>query len=175
MDPFIGQIQTFGFNFPPRGWAFCDGQLLSIASNTALFSLLGTTFGGDGRTTFGLPDLRGRTALHAGTGPGLSPVTWGQRGGVQNSTLTTNNMPSHNHAVTLHGTSTDGNQKGPDGHILAAVEDGHPYSNATPNVTANASSVTTANAGGGQAFENRDPYLGIYHCIALTGIFPSRN
>ena len=102
-EPFIGQIQIFGFNFPPRGWSFCDGQLLPIAQNTALFSLLGTTFGGDGRTTFGLPDLRGRVAIHPGTGPGLPPVTWGQRGGAASTVLTTNQMPNHNHQAIASG------------------------------------------------------------------------
>ena len=120
-EPFIGQIQMFGFNFPPRGWAHTNGQLLAISSNTALFSLLGTTFGGDGRTTFGLPDLRGRIAKHVGSGPGLSTVTWGQKGGAESASLSVNNLPPHNHAVTLHATSTDGNQEGPGGHILAHV------------------------------------------------------
>lgn len=174
-DPFIGQIETFGFNFPPRGWTTCDGQLLSIASNTALFSLLGTTFGGDGRTTFGLPDLRGRVAKHVGSGPGLSPVTWGQRGGAEQVTITVNNMPAHNHAATLHATSTSGNTTSPAGSIQAVKSRTNIYSNAAPNVTMNAASVTVANAGGGVPIQIRDPYLGIYHSIALTGIFPSRN
>ena len=99
-EPFIGQIMMVGFNFPPRGWAQCNGQLLPISSHTALFSLLGTTFGGDGRTSFGLPDLRGRIAKHIGQGPGLANVTWGQRGGRENVTLTIANMPSHTHTVT---------------------------------------------------------------------------
>lgn len=175
-DPFIGQIQQFGFNFPPRGWAFCDGQLLSIASNTALFSLLGTTFGGDGRTTFGLPDLRGRIAKHVGTGPGLSPVSWGQRGGAETVVLQSNNMAPHTHPATLHATSTDGNQEGPDGHILAGDPREDQYSDQTPNVTLNAASITTGNnTGGGVPVQIRNPYLGIYHSIALVGIFPSRN
>ncbi|MCB0630228.1 MAG: phage tail protein, partial [Lewinella sp.] len=106
MEPFLGQIQPFGFNFPPRGWAFCDGQLLAISSNTALFSLLGTMYGGDGRTTFALPDLRGRSIVHIGTGPGLSHITQGEKGGRENVTLTTANMPSHNHAV--RATTDDG-------------------------------------------------------------------
>jgi microcystin-dependent protein len=174
-EPFIGQIQMFGFNFPPRGWAHCNGQLLSISSNTALFSLLGTTFGGDGRTSFGLPDLRGRIAKHVGTGPGLSPVSWGQRGGAETVVVQSSNMPSHNHAATLHATSADGNQEGPGGHILAHDNREDQYSNATPNVTMNAASITTAAAGGGVPLQIRNPYLGIYHSIALTGIFPSRN
>jgi len=100
LDPFIGQIQAFGFNFAPRGWSLCDGQLLAISSNTALFSLIGTAFGGDGRTTFGLPDLRGRTAVHVGRGPGLSNITWGQRGGRENVNLTIQELPAHNHIIS---------------------------------------------------------------------------
>jgi microcystin-dependent protein len=174
-EPFIGQIQMFGFNFPPRGWAHCNGQLLSISSNTALFSLLGTTFGGDGRTSFGLPDLRGRIAKHVGSGPGLSMVTWGQKGGAESASLSVNNLPPHNHAATLHATSANGNQEGPGGRILAHDNREDQYSDAAPNITMNATSITTANVGGGQAVQIRNPYLGIYHSIALTGIFPSRN
>jgi microcystin-dependent protein len=174
-DPFLGQIETFGFNFAPRGWLLCDGQLLSISQNTALFSLMGTTFGGDGRTTFGIPDLRGRVAKHVGTGPGLTPVTWGQRGGAEYTVITVNNMPAHNHLATLHATSTDGNQTEPDGHILAGDPREDQYSNATPDVTMNAVAVTTDNAGAGQQVAIRNPYIGIYHCIATVGIFPSRN
>ena len=174
-EPFIGQIQTFGFNFAPRGWAHCNGQLLSIASNTALFSLLGTTFGGDGRTTFALPDLRGRAAVHPGSGPGLSNITWGQRGGSETRILSVSNLPSHNHTATLHATSTNGNQTGPANHILANDPREDQYSNGAPNVTMNAASVAVGNTGGGQSFSIRDPYLGIYHSIALTGVYPSRN
>jgi len=99
-EPFLGEICWIGFNFAPRGWALCDGQLLSISQNDALFSLLGTTYGGDGRTTFGLPDLRGRSPIHVGQGPGLSNYQWGQKGGVETVTLTINQMPSHTHAIT---------------------------------------------------------------------------
>ncbi|MHC4955882.1 MAG: phage tail protein, partial [Planctomycetota bacterium] len=144
-EPFIGQIQQFGFNFPPRGWAHCDGQLLPISSNTALFSLLGTTFGGDGRTTFGLPDLRGRIAKHVGTGPGLSPVTWGQRGGAETVVLNTGNMPSHTHTATatLRGTSAAGNVEDPAGAVLAQEnrEDQYRNGTATPDVNMAANSV----------------------------------
>lgn len=174
-DAYLGEIRMFGFNFAPRDYAFCDGQLLPIAEFTALFSLLGTTYGGDGRTTFALPDLRGRVAVHPGTGPGLSPVSWGQQGGAETRTLTSSNMPSHVHEAFLHGTSTDGNQEGPTGHSLAADPREKQYSNAAPNVAMNAGSITIKPTGGGQAFDLRNPYLGIYHSIALQGIYPSRN
>ncbi len=178
-EPFIGQIQMFGFNFPPRGWTFCDGQLLPIASYTALFSLLGTTFGGNGRTDFGLPDLRGRTAVHPGNGPGLTPVTWGQKAGAQTRTLTESNLPSHTHGVTVtvKAKSGQGKEQGPEGHVLAYDRRETQYSDQAPDVDMSASSVTVTvdSAGGSQAFDIRDPFLGIYHSIALTGTFPSRN
>ena len=101
MEPFIGQIQAFGFNYPPRGWAKCEGQLLAINAYQSLFSLLGTTFGGDGRTTFGLPDLRGRSIVGMGNGPGLGDVRWGEKGGAENHTLTAAQIPSHAHGVKL--------------------------------------------------------------------------
>lgn len=175
-NPFLGQIQMVGFNFAPRSWATCDGQLLPISQNQALFSLLGTTFGGDGRTTFALPDLRGRISKHAGTGPGLSPVTWGQRGGAETVTLQANNMAIHTHPATLHATSTDGNQEGPAGHILAGDPREDQFSDQTPNVTMNAASITIGNnTGGGVPVQIRNPYLGIYHVIALQGVYPSRS
>ncbi len=172
MDPFIGQIQAFGFNFPPRGWSLCDGQLLAISSQTALFSLLGTTFGGDGRTTFGLPDLRGRSIVHIGTGPGLSDIRWGERGGNENITLTTAQLPAHNHntVMNLGGTAEEAGA----GHFLATsgaifAED------AAAGSTLNAGAITSGNTGSGQSYNNRNPFLGIYVSIALVGIFPSRN
>ena len=172
MEPFIGQIQAFGFNFPPRTWAFCDGQLLAISNNTALFSLLGTTFGGDGRTTMALPDLRSRSIVHVGHGPGLSQISWGQRGGVETIALTTSNMPSHNHTTTMNvgGTAEEsgaGHFIGTSGTIFA--ED------AVSGSTLNAGAITSANNGGSQPYNNRNPFLGIYVCIALQGIYPSRS
>ena len=172
MTPFIGQIQPFGYNFAPRGWAFCDGQLLAIASNTALFSLLGTTFGGDGRTTFGLPDLRSRSIVGVGNGPGLSTISWGEKSGRENVTLTIANMPNHNHAVTA--TSNDA--------TLDEAASGARFGTAGTPIYANTGTGTiglaadsTTSVGGSQAFNIRNPFLGIYYSIALVGIFPSRN
>ena len=171
MEPFIGQIQPFGFNFPPRGWAFCDGQLLAIASNTALFSLLGTTFGGDGRTTFQLPDLRGRTIKHPGNGPGLSTVTWGQRGGAETHTLTAAQMPSHNHNLTLGVNPGRGSFLTGSGNYVS--EAATIFTDSTSGTVADTAIIS--NNGGNQLFDMRNPYLGIYVSIALLGIFPSRS
>ena len=177
-EPFLGQIQMVGFTFAPRGWAFCDGQLLSISTNTALFALLGTTYGGDGRTTFALPDLRGRVAIHPGNGPGLSNYRLGERGGVERVTLVAAQMPAHSHAATaaLNATDSRGNSAVPGGNILANKSRTNIYSTAAPDVTMNSDAVTVevANAGGNQSHENRMPYLGINHIIALQGLFPSR-
>jgi microcystin-dependent protein len=174
-EPFIGQIQIFGFNFPPRGWAHCNGQLLSISSNTALFSLLGTTFGGDGRVTFALPELRGRVAIHVGTGPGLPRVRWGERAGSPTAVLNVTHLPSHNHSATVHASSAQGREQGPAGNVLADDRRETQYSAAAPDVTMDAAMVTIGNTGGSQAFSIMQPYLGLYHSIALVGIFPSRN
>jgi len=170
--PYIGQLGLFGGNFCPRAWAKADGQLLPIASNTALFSLLGTTYGGDGRTTFGLPDLRGRAPIGEGTGPGLAPVRWGQRGGAQTHTMTVPEMPSHNHLV--NGTNAIGDKGGPGNDYLAAGGDGHKaYHDGPPNRTMDPGVIS--HTGGGQAFSIQDPYLGMFWCIALQGVYPSRN
>lgn len=174
-EPFLAEIKMFGGGFNPRGYAFCDGQLLSIASYSAVFSLMGTTFGGDGRTTFGLPDLRGRVAVHPGTGPGLSQIRWGEKGGVQTTYLTVNQMPAHTHTATVHANAGRGNDSNPDGNVMAEKSRTNIYSDAAPNVTMRAGAVTVASAGAGQGVENRMPYLGIYHIIALQGVFPSRN
>ncbi|MDO8941048.1 MAG: tail fiber protein [Methylicorpusculum sp.] len=177
-EPFIAEIKMFGGNFAPRGYAFCDGQLLPISQNTALFSLLGTTYGGDGRTTFALPDLRGRVAIQPGSGPGLSDYTLGQKGGAESVTLTAQEMPSHTHAITaaLKGTAVAGNNDSPAGNTLALKARSSNYSTTAPAVDMQAGSVTATavSTGGSQAHENRMPYLGIYHIIALQGIFPSR-
>ena len=171
MEPFIGQIQAFGFNFAPRGWAQCNGQILAISQYSALFSLLGTTFGGDGRTTFALPDLRSRSIVHIGTGAGLDNISWGERGGVIIHQITTAQMPSHNHGVAINVSTQTGGESSPTG-IIAAQTGGF-----SEDVTsgANLGGVIQTNAGGNQSYNTRNPYLGINVCIALEGIFPSRN
>lgn len=186
MDPFIAQIVMFGGNFAPRGWAFCDGQLLSIAQNTALFSILGTTYGGDGRTTFALPDLRGRAPIHAGTGPGLSTRQLGSRSGQETHTLNITEMPSHNHlassASKFYGQSAAGDDDAisPGVTLASGSNSGSEiFSSSAPNTEMNTNSVTTTtttlNQGGNQAHNNMQPYLTINYIIALQGIFPTRN
>lgn len=171
MEPFIGQIQPVGFNFAPRGWALCDGQLMAVSENSALFSLLGTIYGGDGRTTFGLPDMRGRYLRHVGSGPGLSPVSGGQKGGAESITLLASNIPSHNHFV--QGTTEDATLALPTADSTFGTGSVI-YSSSTQGAVAlNGASIT--NTGGGQSFNSLNPYLGIYFCIALVGIYPSRN
>lgn len=169
-DPYIGELRTFGFSFPPRGWAACDGQLLSIADHTALFSLLGTTYGGDGRTSFGLPDLRGRVVVAEGQGPGLSAYQHGQHGGAEQVALTTDQLPSHAHAV--RASTQDGSARKPVGRFLARVTRGRLYRNDHDAVM---DSETIAETGGGQAHPNVQPYLTMNVCIAVEGVYPSRS
>ena len=172
MDPFIGQIVMFGGNFAPRGWALCDVQLLAISSNSALFSILGTTYGGDGRTTFGLPDLRGRVPMHPGNGPGLTGRNLGQKSGTETVQLTTAQIPSHTHQAKAF--NNVGNQPLPAGHSLAQEsEDARIYSDQPPN--ADLSAATIGDAGGGGAHNNVQPFLALNFIIALQWIFPSRN
>jgi microcystin-dependent protein len=179
MEPFIGMIVMFGGNFAPRGWALCDGQLLQIAQNTALFSILGTTYGGDGRITFGLPDLRSRVPMHAGTGPGLSPRTLGQRGGQENVTLTAAELPSHNHLASGTQNVLDGagDSSNPAGRVPAQLvrETAYSASSANAQLLADSVDVTVQNAGGSQPHDNMPPYQVINFIIALEGIFPSRS
>ena len=167
-EPFLGEIMIFGGNFPPRGWAACEGQLLSISQNTALFSLLGTTYGGDGRVTFGLPDLRARVPIHQGQGPGLSDRGLGEQLGSDTVTLMTPEMPAHVHSAS--GGPEDGSSSSPATAILGTTPAA--YSDSS-NATAPAGSVSVA--GGGQPHENRQPYLTLNYVIALEGIFPSRS
>jgi microcystin-dependent protein len=171
--PFIGEITLFAGNFAPRGWAFCNGQLLPISQNTALFSILGTTYGGNGQTTFALPDLRGRVPIHAGQGPGLSNYTLGQVGGAENVTLQTSQLPAHSHAV--NAVAGGGNQASPVGNLPAIESTGtsKDYSNAAATGAMNAGMI--GNAGQGQPVPVIQPYECVNYIIALQGIFPSRN
>lgn len=177
MEGYIAQIIMFAGNFAPRNWAFCQGQIISISQNTALFSLLGTTYGGNGQTNFALPDFRGRVAMGTGTGPGLSPRTLGQTGGTNTTTLTNANLPAHSHTVVVRVPVSDStaNSTEADGKILAT-----PVSNiytAATNASGNLGGVsaTVGNAGGSQPFSNMQPYLGMNFVICMSGFFPSRN
>lgn len=189
MDPFLGQIQPFGFSFAPRAWAKCDGQLLPISAYSALFSLLGTTFGGDGRTTFGLPDLRGRSIVHTGHGPGLSTISWGERGGVEQLYVTQANMPSHSHSL-INGTAnvTVYTTDSPGGEVNESDGGANAFSTGgtTPSIYQESPteldkvggvviSGTTSLNGANIPIYSRNPFLGINVCIALQGIFPSRS
>ncbi|MGV6800950.1 MAG: phage tail protein [bacterium] len=174
MEPFLGEIKLVGFNFAPRGWAFCDGALLPINSNQALFSLLGTIYGGDGRTSFALPDMRGRVSMHKGQGPGLTQRNIGSRSGAETTTQTTATMATHSHPVTVHVVDDDATTNEANGASLANAV-GNTYSTAAVDGTLSASSASSANVGGGQAMNNMQPYLVVSYVIALQGIFPSRN
>lgn len=179
-QPFISQIQIFAFDFAPRFWAQCNGQLLSIAQNTALFSLLGTTYGGNGTTTFGLPDLRSRMPKHFGQGAGLSNYALGQAAGTENVTLLSTQMPSHTHVITTTASqpcqSAVGSFDAPEGKFPASHESANIYSTAkNAALGAPVFNTTIGAAGGNQPHPNMPPYLVMNFCIALSGIFPSRN
>ncbi|WP_321877603.1 phage tail protein [Paraburkholderia bannensis] len=200
-DPYLGEIRMAGFNFAPQGWALCQGQVMSLAQNQALFALLGTTYGGNGVQTFGLPDLRGRSPVGFGEGPGLSNIVLGEVAGTETVTLNQNQLPMHNHAVTVTppaavtapinipaSTATTGQQSEPSTNtVLGTVNTGGRASNfyvagdgtttLKPfNVTVNAGAPTVAvqQAGASQPFSLRNPYLGVNFIIALQGIFPTR-
>lgn len=170
MEGYIAQIIMFAGNFAPRGWAFCQGQILSIAQNTALFSLLGTTFGGNGTTTFGLPDLRGRVPVGTGQGPGLPSVDLGQVAGEPTHTLIVNEMPMHNHAAVAHG--EDANAGKPGGNLPAAVGT-NIYASGAADSPMNAGMIGLT--GGNLPHNNMQPYLGMNYVICMEGIYPSRN
>jgi len=167
-EPYIAQITLFAGNFAPRGWAFCQGQILPIAQNTALFSLLGTQYGGNGTTTFALPDLRGRVPVGAGQGPGLSNVEVGEVGGLESVTLTQAQMPAHSHLAGVTQAAQTASR--PAGKVPSA---GGAYADAPDGSTFNPAHIQ--NTGGGQPVPNRPPYLGLNYIIAIQGIFPSRN
>jgi len=174
--PTLGEVRLFAGNFAPRGWHLCDGALLSIAENTALFSLLGTIYGGDGQITFALPDLRGRNAAGTGAGPGLPDMLQGETGGALSETLTVPTMPAHNHLVMA--SNQPGDNANPSGLYPAALNDpnGTATNNGytgTPDSALNAGAITPA--GGNMPFSTTQPYLGLNFIIAVEGIFPSRN
>lgn len=173
-DPFVAEIRIFPFNFPPRGWAFCDGQLLPLSQNTALFSLLGTTYGGNGQSTFALPNLQGRAPMHPGQGPGLSLHDLGETGGTETVTLLASEMPSHSH--TMKANNSDGLFPSPGANVPSgpgADRDLFLYKEGVANASMNpAASGTT---GGSLPHNNLMPYLTLYFCIALQGVFPPRS
>lgn len=205
METYIGSIHTVGFNFAPRGSSFCNGQLLPINNNEAVFALLGTTFGGDGRTTLGLPDLQGRSPVGVGQGKGLSTIMWGQSYGSELTTLSLNNLPQHSHVaefnpsggggsveVSVMASKKAGDTSAKDNAVLANATEGMGLQTAYAANPADADlvslggvrvqgggggggTVSVGNTGSNQAFEIRNPYLGLYHIISLVGVFPSRN
>jgi microcystin-dependent protein len=168
--PFVGEILVVPYNFAPQGWAFCDGSILAISQNEALFNLIGTTYGGDGVSTFALPDLRGRTAVHMGQGPGLSPYIIGQSGGEESVSLNINQMPGHSHAAL--GTSNLGSSPSPSGNVWAAQSRLDIYSSAGPFVQMAGGALSSA--GSGLPHDNQSPYLVLNYIISLFGIFPSQ-
>jgi microcystin-dependent protein len=175
-EPFIGEIIIGAFNFAPRNYALCNGQLLPISQNTALFSILGTNYGGNGQTTFGLPNLQGRMAIGAGQGPGLSSYQLGQAGGVPNVTLLTTQMPAHTHLI--QGNGGDGTQASPVNNFFAgpgADRDLYTYNAGNTGGTVNMNPSAVNISGGSQPHNNMMPYLALNYCIATAGIFPSRN
>jgi microcystin-dependent protein len=172
MEGVIATIMMFAGNFAPKNWAFCQGQILSIAQNTALFSLLGTTYGGNGTTTFALPDLRGRVPVGTGQGPGLSNYALGQMSGAESVTMSVNQMPAHQHGVTPPAKNGGGDDTNPGGTKFMATASTDLYANAS-NVTMGA--YSTGVAGGNQPLPIVQPYLGMNYVICLYGVYPSRN
>lgn len=164
MEPFIGQIIMFGGNFAPRGWALCEGQLLSISSNTALFSILGTIYGGDGRTSFGLPDMRGRVSMHAGHGPGLANRRLGAKEGAENVNISAGNMPNHTHNVTIVEKGSNPTGGTPNSAQAAALDS-----------TSSEIQTSTSATGNNQALNNMQPFMVVNYIIALEGVYPSRS
>lgn len=179
MEGYIAEVRLFAGNFAPRGWALCNGQILSIAQNTALFSLLGTTFGGNGQTTFALPDLRGRMAISPGQGPGLPSYQLGEQSGEPTHTLIITEMPAHNHTAQtqLRAKADGGTASNPGGNYPAAsTARDNIYDPSTDTaLNADAAQVTIGIAGGSQPHNNMPPYLGLNYIICLEGIYPSRS
>lgn len=170
-EPYVGEIRIFAGNFAPRGWAFCDGQLLAINHHDTLFSLFGTYYGGDGHTTFGLPDLRGRIPVHHGTGPGLGPYPLGATGGAERVTVSTAQLPRHTH--TLRASSAAGSSSDPAGHVLASAPSVTALTATAPDTSLAPAMISPA--GDSQPHENRMPSYAIHYIVALVGIYPSRS
>ena len=172
MDPFVAEIRIFPFNFAPRGWAWCDGQLMPISQNTALFSLLGTTYGGNGLSNFALPNLQGSAPMHPGQGPGLSLHDLGETGGSDTVNLLESEIPSHSHG--LLGSASPAAGRDPTGNPLARSRNGLAYQTNTTQNLVNLAPPAVSPAGGDQPHNNMQPYLTLYFCIALQGVFPPR-
>jgi microcystin-dependent protein len=172
-DPFVAEVRVFGFNFPPTGWAFCEGQLMPISQNTALFSLLGTVYGGDGKTTFALPNMQGSAAMHPGQGPGLSLHDLGETGGTPAVTLLESEMPAHPHTLRGNFNTGDVNDPSP-ARSIARAGTGFLYQSDTSTNLTSMSFQSLSPAGGSQPHNNMMPYLTLNFCIALQGVFPAR-
>ncbi|HEY0510731.1 MAG TPA: tail fiber protein [Thermoanaerobaculia bacterium] len=172
MDPFVAEIRIFPFNFAPKGWAFCDGQILPLSQNTALFSLLGTTYGGDGKSNFALPNMQGNAPMHPGQGPGLSLHDLGETGGSETVTLLESEIPSHSHGVMATGQQALVRQPSPS--VGLGRSSGTPAYNSTTTNLVNMADQTIAPAGGDQPHNNMQPYLTLNFCIALQGVYPPR-
>jgi microcystin-dependent protein len=174
VDPYLGQLALVGFNFAPKGWALCQGQLLAIAQNTALFSLLGTFYGGNGTTNFALPDLRGRIPIGAGQGPGLTDRSIGEQNGEEFHTLLTQEMPAHNHLVQVNAGRPE-SLTTPVQDVVGVAGSGTPYALGTSPLNQTLAPATAMPAGGNQPHENRAPFLGLNWIVCMQGIFPPRN
>jgi len=172
MDPFVAEIRIFPFNFAPKGWAFCDGQILPLSQNTALFSLLGTTYGGDGKSNFALPNMQGNAPMHPGQGPGLSLHDLGETGGSETVSLLESEIPSHSHSMGAQNVPL-GTVQTPTGNVFSHPASGNLFNKANP-VVVNMADQTLAPAGGDQPHNNMQPYLTLNFCIALQGVFPPR-
>ena len=173
MDPFVAEIRIFPFNFAPKGWAFCDGQILPLSQNTALFSLLGTTYGGNGKSNFALPNMQGNAPMHPGQGPGLSLHDLGETGGSETVSLLESEIPAHSHGMMAN--TTTGTKSIPTGNSLARASGATPYLAASPPPALTPmSDQAIAPAGGDQPHNNMQPYLTLNFCIALQGVFPPR-
>jgi microcystin-dependent protein len=177
-SPYVGEIRCFGFSFAPAGWAFCNGQLMPISENEALFAIIGTTYGGDGQSTYGLPNLQGRVPMHAGNGPGGFNTTIGEVFGTTSVTLTVNQIPQHAHAVFAESVAPGGGAEhsaSPTSSAFIGSSNPDGIYKTTPTIDAPFSGVAIGSAGGSQPHENMQPYLALNFCIALFGIFPSQN